>query len=729
MHVARLTEGLCGAARPVHFDGVTTVVAKLFSIVGPSIAFFGRKDYQQLAVIRQMTADLDLPVEVRGCPLVREPDGVAMSSRNAYLSDERGGPRPVLSQALQAAATPPATVNAAPRAIETTVRSIVGDQPLVALEYAEVRDARTLEPVTRLVGEVVLAVAAKVGRARLIDNVVLRVDGSRVEVDLGVPAGERDPVGSVTSRQWPTSSFWAVASPGLSAAIHAARRGLSVVVLTKGELALSATRYAQGGVAAALEEPDSAELHLSDTLAAGAGLCDPDAVRVLVTEGPDRVRDLMALGAVFDRTGDGTTAALALAREGGHSVPRVVHAGGDATGAEIERALVAAVHALDLVDVRERCFAVDLIVEGGRCVGVRALDPAGAPMEIRARDTIVATGGAGQLFAVTTNPVGVHRRRDRARPARRRGRGHRVHAVPPDRAAPPVDAPAAAVGSAPGRRRGAARRARRRVHGRRAPARRSRAPRCRGRAIARRLVDRGLDHLWLDATTIDDFPERFPTIWRSAQSVGLDPRRDWLPVAPAAHYLCGGVATDLDGASTLPGLWSCGEAACSGVHGANRLASNSLLDGLVFAPRAVDAIVAGKDGPEATGVLRRAVRRRDRSSVPGRRSADRPVDRARRAPARDDRGCRRAATAESLQAVLDALPIDVAAHDPAATSCATCWTVGGPRHRRARARSRAARTRGSTSRDPSNDLLGRFFQLDDALTFHPLPVDVRQPSA
>ena len=126
------------------------------------------------------------------------------------------------------------------------------------------------------------------------------------------------------------------------------------------------------------------------------------------------------------------------------------------------------------------------------------------------------------------------------------------------------------------------------------------------RAIARRLVVRNLDHLWLDTTSISDFPERFPTIWASAQAVGLDPRIEFLPVAPAAHYLSGGIATDLDGASTMPGLWSCGEAACSGVHGATRLASNSLLDGLVFAPRIVESIAAGKDGPESTGVLRGA---------------------------------------------------------------------------------------------------------------------------
>ncbi len=191
VHVAGLTEGLCGAARPVHFDGVTTVVTKLFSIVGPSIAFFGRKDYQQLAVIRQMARDLDLPVEVRGCPLVREADGVAMSSRNAYLSDDERAAARALSEALQAAVTAAEGGERSSRAIETRVRSIVGEQRLVALEYAEVRDARTLEPRDELAGELVLAVAARVGRARLIDNVVLRVDGPRVEADLGVRVGER----------------------------------------------------------------------------------------------------------------------------------------------------------------------------------------------------------------------------------------------------------------------------------------------------------------------------------------------------------------------------------------------------------------------------------------------------------------------------------------------------------------------------------------------------------
>src|SRR5215470_6442527 len=172
---------------------------------------------------------------------------------------------------------------------------------------------------------------------------------------------------------------------GLSAAIHAARRGLSVTVLTKGELAWSATRYAQGGVAAALAAPDSAELHLADTLTAGAGLCDVEAVRVLVTEGPDRVRDLAALGAHFDTEPGPDGEQLLLAREGGHSLARVVHAGGDATGAEIERALVAAVERSD-IEVRTGWFAIELLVENGRCEGVIALRPDGEVEFVRAVD-------------------------------------------------------------------------------------------------------------------------------------------------------------------------------------------------------------------------------------------------------------------------------------------------------------------------------------------------------
>ncbi|MEY2459688.1 MAG: L-aspartate oxidase, partial [Acidimicrobiaceae bacterium] len=191
---------------------------------------------------------------------------------------------------------------------------------------------------------------------------------------------------------------------GLSAAVRASEQhGMRVGVLTKGELHQATTRWAQGGVAAVLggDDPDSTDVHLADTLAAGAGLCDTDAVRVLVDEGPGRVNELIALGAIFDVDDQGK---LALAREGGHSHARVVHAGGAATGAEIERALVEAVRATAAA-IYEKWFALDFIVENDECRGVVALDEDGTRTEVRADNVLVATGGAGQLFAVTTNPA------------------------------------------------------------------------------------------------------------------------------------------------------------------------------------------------------------------------------------------------------------------------------------------------------------------------------------
>jgi L-aspartate oxidase len=521
---------------------------------------------------------------------------------------------------------------------------------------------------------------------------------------------------------------------GLSAAIHAARRDRSVTVLTKGDLAWSATRYAQGGVAAALSAPDSVELHLSDTLAAGAGLCDPDAVRVLVTEGPGRVRDLMALGAVFDRTGDGAAASLALAREGGHSVPRVVHAGGDATGAEIERALVAAVHALDGIEVRERCFAVDLMVESGRCVGVQALDGAGSPFEIRAFDTMIATGGAGQLFSVTTNPA--VSTGDGIALALRGGAAvadvefmqfHPTALHHPSMPRPLLSEALRGEGAVLRDEQGVAFMAEEHPLA-------DLAPRdVVARAITRRLVRGNLDHLWLDATNIDDFPARFPTIWRSATSVGLDPTRDWLPVAPAAHYLCGGIATDLDGATTLPGLWAAGEVACSGVHGANRLASNSLLDGLVFAPRAIDAIAAGKDGFEPTGVLAADPRgtsvaeRTPSSAFDALRTHGITLDELQRVMTT---GAGVLRDRSSLEAVLERLPTAPAATDVRGYELRNLLAVGWALATAALARTES---RGTHTRldfpDPSADWLGRLFHLGPNLGFHPLPADVREPSA
>jgi L-aspartate oxidase len=391
---------------------------------------------------------------------------------------------------------------------------------------------------------------------------------------------------------------------GLTTALSAAGRGMSVRVLTKGELSQSATQFAQGGVAAALEDPDSPDLHLADTLVAGAGLCDVDAVRTLVTEGPARVRELAELGARFDTEIEAEGGRLLLAREGGHSLARVVHAGGDATGAEIERALVAAVEPAP-IEVRERWFAVELVVEGDACGGVRAFGPDGSVEVFRAAHTVLATGGVGQCFAVTTNPT--LSTGDGIALALRAGvacadlefvQFHPTALHHPSMPRPllsealrgegavlrDVDGVAFMTGVHPLA---------------------DLAPRdVVSRAIHQRMRETGADHVFLDASMIPDFEQHFPTIWRACRAAALDPTRDLLPVAPAAHYLSGGVVTDLDGATTLPHLWACGETACSGVHGANRLASNSLLDGLVFGRRVVEAIAAGVTHARESGAMR-----------------------------------------------------------------------------------------------------------------------------
>jgi pantoate--beta-alanine ligase len=192
VHVAGLTTGLCGKARPTHFDGVTTVVAKLFSMVGPCRAYFGRKDAQQLAVVRRMAADLDLPVDVVGCPLVREPDGVAMSSRNAYLDADERRAASVLSRSLQEAARAITDGERDADAVHRLIAGLVATEPKVKLEYAEVVDAAALEPMTEIDGDVLVAVAAHVGRARLIDNMTVSIGSSGVDVDLGVVAQESE---------------------------------------------------------------------------------------------------------------------------------------------------------------------------------------------------------------------------------------------------------------------------------------------------------------------------------------------------------------------------------------------------------------------------------------------------------------------------------------------------------------------------------------------------------
>lgn len=393
---------------------------------------------------------------------------------------------------------------------------------------------------------------------------------------------------------------------GLSAAVRAASAepGIRVGVVTKGALSDSATQWAQGGVAAVLHHSeaerrgpgDSIELHASDTIRAGAGLCDADAVGVLVSEGPARVRELADLGAVFDTTRSGK---WELGREGGHSTARVVHAGGAATGAEVERTLVEAARA-GAARIWEGWFAEELIVEGGRARGVVAAGPSGA-VELRAAHTLLASGGSGQLFSVTTNPA--QSTGDGVAMALRAG----VVVADVEFVQFHPTALHRTTGRGPRLLLSEA------LRGEGAVLRDARGERfvdelqprdVVASAAAQRIRASGIEHVWLDLSPVEDFAVRFPSLAAAIRAAGFDPAKEWLPVAPAAHYMCGGVLTDLDGATALPGLWAAGEVACSGVHGANRLASNSLLEGMVFSARAVEAIISEKDGPDATGALR-----------------------------------------------------------------------------------------------------------------------------
>jgi len=376
---------------------------------------------------------------------------------------------------------------------------------------------------------------------------------------------------------------------GLFTAWRCAAQG-PVMLLTKRTLRDSNTMWAQGGIAAALGAGDSPELHRRDTLAAGAALCDVDAVDVLVNEGPDRVRELVEAGARFDLTAAG---GFKLGKEAAHSRRRIVHAQGDQTGAEVSRTLIERVQASPNVQVLETARVLDLIVVDGRCIGVRAAVE-GRAVEVYAQAVVMATGGLGQVFRHSTNPVVAT------------GDGfaiaHRAGARMQDMefvqfhptALATAENPLALVSEAV-RGEGAILldgAGRRFMPGKHKDA--ELAPRdIVAREIFRAQERSGTVHL--DARAITDFDTRFPGIFALCSARGVDPRQDLIPVTPAAHYMMGGIVTDLDGRTTLPGMYACGEVACTGVHGANRLASNSLLEGLVFAER-VSRDVAGLQG-------------------------------------------------------------------------------------------------------------------------------------
>lgn len=366
---------------------------------------------------------------------------------------------------------------------------------------------------------------------------------------------------------------------------------LRVALLTKGALGESNTRYAQGGLSAAVGPDDSPELHAQDTLTAGAGLSDEPAVETLVAGAPEAVRWLTALGAAFDT---GPNGEVLLGREAAHSRRRVLHAGGDATGAEIERALVAGVREDVNVDVFAGAFVVDLVVVDGRCRGIIAeLGPGAGLTFLEAPVTVLAAGGAGHLWATTSNPLGATA--DGLAMALRAGvavadtefvQFHpTVLAMP---GASPFLVSEAVRGEGAYLRDAAGERF---MLGNHLLA--ELAPRdVVARGIQQQMALDQRDHVDLDLRHLDpeEVRARFPTITSELASRGLDLATDLIPVAPAAHYFIGGVAADTEGRTSLPGLLAFGEAASTGIHGANRLASNSLLEGLVFGMAGADRL-------------------------------------------------------------------------------------------------------------------------------------------
>jgi len=383
---------------------------------------------------------------------------------------------------------------------------------------------------------------------------------------------------------------------GLRAAIAAASCDADVIVLSKTDLTQTNTAWAQGGIASVMEAEDTFDAHVGDTLIAGAGLCDEPAVRLVVEHGPRRVQECLEWGMHLDRAADGS---LAVGREGGHSARRIYHSGGDATGAELQRCLVAKARSLASVRLFEKCFLLDFITPGhepGSPVrGAITHHPKYGLQMIWARSTILASGGAGVVYRETTNP----------------------HAATGDGLAAAYRAGASVADMAfmqfhptvlylPGAARSliseavrgegaylldaAGRRFMPEVHEMAELAPRDIV----SRAIVRQIAMQGGQHVWLDCRHIDGFAERFPGITAVLRTFDLDPARDLIPVHPAAHYTIGGVRTGLDGRSNLPGLFAVGEASCSGLHGANRLASNSLLEGLVFGE--IAGLAAARNG-------------------------------------------------------------------------------------------------------------------------------------
>src|SRR5215472_4460752 len=381
---------------------------------------------------------------------------------------------------------------------------------------------------------------------------------------------------------------------GLRAAIELSAAG-SVLVLAKSDLSESATAYAQGGIAVALSDEDEIGLHEQDTVNAGDGLCRPESVALLVEEGPKYISQLIEWGTQFDRAGT----KLAFTREAAHSRSRILHAHGDSTGREISRALLARAHALPHLHLRAHAFTTGLMLENGRVVGLRFLDETdGSLHEVRAGAVLLATGGLGQLYRETTNP------------AVATGDGvaiaYEAGAMLSDMEFVQFHPTALAIKGAPRFLLSEALRGEggilRNINLERFMKRYAEAQELAPRdVVARAIVSEmhrtNAQHVYLDMTakSTEFLQKRFPRIYSTCLSYGLDLATDMAPVCPAAHYMMGGVKTDLWGRSSVPGLYAAGETADTGVHGANRLASNSLLEGLVFGALAGEAM--SKDAP------------------------------------------------------------------------------------------------------------------------------------
>ena len=399
----------------------------------------------------------------------------------------------------------------------------------------------------------------------------------------------------------PKSELWDVVVvgagvAGLYTALIAAESGKNILLLAKSGLDESNTEQAQGGIAASISEQDTPRLHLQDTLIAGAGLCDIKAVNTLVESGPAGIRSLIEMGVNFDRNKYG----LALTKEGAHSKRRILHARGDATGKAIREALTDRLKQFPNITVRTHTFALDLIMDDSGCAGLFCLNPDGEIYAIYAAHTVIASGGACRLFKNTTNPpvatgdgismawragvrltdmefVQFHPTALRLEGAPRfliseavRGEGALLLNDNKERFMPQYHSQAEL------------------------------APRdIVSRAMAAEMEKTGANNLWLDISPLadKDFPNRFPTIYQKCTEFGLQLPEDLIPVAPAAHYFMGGIIADINGQTGVPGLFACGEASCSGVHGANRLASNSLLEALVFGRRIADAIKGSSRKP------------------------------------------------------------------------------------------------------------------------------------